>query len=119
MNKRDLDIDLVICNAATPLPWFVHNTQLGRCHTYTSIDGVLTMVAEDAHTADAIFIAAAREGWPEAISRAISAEREVDRLQKALHEINDHIRGTSNPISYIVETLHQTLPEYIEKAPEF
>jgi hypothetical protein len=31
---------------------------------------------------------------------------------KALREIDTHIRSTSDPVPYIIETLKNTLPEY-------
>ncbi|OMD16261.1 hypothetical protein [Paenibacillus odorifer] len=39
---------------------------------------------------------------------------ENDRLLEALHEIDTHIRGTSEPIPHIVATLKRVLPEYGE-----
>jgi vacuolar-type H+-ATPase subunit I/STV1 len=36
----------------------------------------------------------------------------IKELEEALREIDTHIRSTSEPIPYIVETLKKTLPEY-------
>lgn len=77
---RNLHADLALCEAATPGPWRMHNAGLDRGHTYASFDGVLGLIAEDSRIEDAEFIAQAREGWPEAIRRAIEAEAEVERL---------------------------------------
>ncbi|MEH7355084.1 hypothetical protein V7150_16120 [Neobacillus drentensis] len=36
----------------------------------------------------------------------------IKELEEALRDIDSHIRATSEPIPYIVETLKKTLPEY-------
>lgn len=41
-------------------------------------------------------------------------EAEVKRYREALEKIDTHIRSTSEPIPYIIETLKNTLPEYKE-----
>lgn len=80
---RDLRKDLETCNQATPGPWNgeentgvepVFETGCGCCTEST-------LSKEDAE-----FIAEAREGWPEAIERAIKAEAEVERLIKINQE---------------------------------
>jgi chromosome segregation ATPase len=40
------------------------------------------------------------------------AEAKASRYENALREIDTHIRSTSEPISYIIQTLKETLPEY-------
>lgn len=80
---RDLNVDLAICETATPGPWHAHNAGLGKGHTYASFDGVLGLIAEDSRIEDARFIAEAREGWPEAIRRAQAAEEALERIQNA------------------------------------
>lgn len=119
MNKRDLHADLVKCNAATPMPWIVDVNLANQIRQPNVSKRRRIMTPPDANgLGDASFIAEARQGWPEAIRRAIAAEKEVDRLQEVLREIHGHIGATYDPIPYIVETLHQMLPEYTEKPPE-
>ena len=72
---RDLMADLEICNRATRGPWDIYNIN------------------------NAEFIAAAREGWPHAIERAIKAEEdliktedEVARLKHELYAIEKNIK---------------------------
>ncbi|WP_178023068.1 hypothetical protein [uncultured Paenibacillus sp.] len=83
--KRDLAADLALCEAATPGPWFVgggpaneirqpNGSRRRRITTPPDADGIK----------DASFIAEAREGWPHAIRRAISAE---DALKTAEAEV--------------------------------
>lgn len=79
--KRDLHTDLVICEAASD--------GLDVCEGDTEIFSlyidpdkpeqgtIINCTYED----DAIFIVEAREGWPEAIRRAIAAEAEIERLK--------------------------------------
>jgi hypothetical protein len=40
--------------------------------------------------------------------------KENERFRDALREIDTHIRATPEPVSYIIETLKKTLPEYQE-----
>jgi hypothetical protein len=37
---------------------------------------------------------------------------DVQRLRRALEDIDIHIRSTGDPVPYIIETLKNTLPEY-------
>ncbi|WOZ39805.1 hypothetical protein [Paenibacillus polymyxa] len=82
---RDLNADLALCEAATPGPWRVYGGKFGETNVYhppyDSHHKVVRDVDYD-HEADAHFIAEAREGWPEAIRRAIAAEGEVATLQR-------------------------------------
>ena len=71
---RDLQADLEICNKATPGPWIQD-----RCNV--SAQGYTLFITYVSGKNDAQFIAAAREGWPYAIERAIKAEVEVERLR--------------------------------------
>lgn len=41
------------------------------------------------------FVLSAREGWPEAINRAISAEKEIERLENELKETYTDDKGTT------------------------
>ncbi|MDN9010014.1 hypothetical protein [Brevibacillus laterosporus] len=79
--ERNLHEDLEICNAATEGPW-VKDYHGGYCVEATSIPswGGGVIVASCGERADARFIAEARDGWPHAIERALSAEAEVERL---------------------------------------
>ncbi|MBU9705860.1 hypothetical protein KSP24_02835 [Paenibacillus sp. AK121] len=90
---RDLNADLAVCEAATVGPWGLHDAGLGRGYVYASIGGVLTMVAESGRIADAHLIAEAREGWPEAIRRAITAERENAELRDRLMNVFQKARN--------------------------
>lgn len=74
---RDLQADLEICNKATPGPWIQD-----RCNV--SAQGYTLFITYVSGKNDAQFIADARKGWPEAITRAINAEAEVERLRKEL-----------------------------------
>lgn len=40
------------------------------------------------------------------------AKAEVRKYENALREIDTHIRSTSEPVPYIIQTLIATLPEY-------
>ena len=40
--------------------------------------------------------------------------QESEELIEALREIDTHIRSTSEPVPYIIETLKRVLPEYKE-----
>ncbi|MNR58348.1 hypothetical protein D3C85_1793230 [compost metagenome] len=40
---------------------------------------------------------------------------QIDFYINALREIDTHIRSTSEPVAYIIETLKNTLPEYKEE----
>ena len=78
----DLQKDLLICEKATLGPWMAVDW-----FVYTDDAGI--QIADCDFGSDgnpdgdenSAFIVAAREGWPEAINRAIAAEAEVERLQ--------------------------------------
>lgn len=106
---RDLRKDLETCNQATPGPWeWQENKWWGGHSGMTGKGGVSVLYPNHSNDGDdgaawfddwendndRIFIAAAREGWPEAIERAIKAEAEVERLRMALDKI-------ANPLKYI------------------
>ncbi|UMR34010.1 hypothetical protein MJ749_15040 [Paenibacillus polymyxa] len=90
---RDLNADLALCEAATSGPWGLHDAGLGRGYVYASIGGVLMMVSESGRIADARLIATAREGWPEAIRRAIASERENAELRDQLMTVFQKARN--------------------------
>jgi conjugal transfer/entry exclusion protein len=46
------------------------------------------------------------------------AQAKAEKYENALREIDTHIRSTSEPVSYIIQTLKETLPEYTEQALE-
>ena len=100
--ERDLAKDLELCEAATKGPWRVigehfmerplrehmHLGGIGTDSIYVCAWGIegpcgdsKGIVPDDA---DLAFIAESREGWPEAIRRAMAAEAEVERLKKAV-----------------------------------
>jgi len=92
--KRDLQADLGIYGKVTPGPWEIDKIDSfngsGKSEIFYIIKSehacnkdkiVADMIL---HGADANFIIAAREGWPEAISRAIAAEAEVERLKNTM-----------------------------------
>jgi len=98
---RNLQKDLETCQRATPEPWEIHRNDVGdeyACIVPTEIydsDGFPVVsyeggLAPDCNwkaetiEANATFIAEAREGWPEAIKRAIEAEEEVATLKQEL-----------------------------------
>lgn len=110
---RDLQADKLICEKATKGPWEVIKGD-GDCQRIDPCPRGLEYCDDDCHKCedwkwysaewlqgpkfiecgdysyftveDAQFIAAAREGWPEAINRAISAEAEVAKLKTVLEE---------------------------------
>lgn len=93
---RDLEADLAICEAATPGPWkqFIcpvsdamkdHPYHHGVSSTRSTLVMAVTGPYGDTQSAqDAAFIAAAREGWPYTIRRALEAEDVIDRLRNEL-----------------------------------
>jgi len=78
--KRDLLADLEICQKTHEGPWLKDELFIVDKDNYVLCDIVTLPDVTD-------FIIAAREGWPEAISRAIAAEAEVERLRNALSAI--------------------------------
>lgn len=101
---RDLRADLEICNKATPGPWYREKTGaefngfsleclIGTTSLYTTGNNIFAQPQRGSFpAADANFIAAAREGWPEAIERAIKAEAEVVRLRAGLERFKTTIK---------------------------
>lgn len=81
--KRDLQADLALCEAATAGPWFASGEDerpivAERESVVTARGSELAYVSIACE--DEEFIAESREGWPEALCRAIAAEAEVERL---------------------------------------
>lgn len=96
VNKRDLCVDLAICDAATAGPWAVddnlsvyHEDSGGTiCDVGDPYPRGLNKPSENMR-----FIAEARTGWPHAIERALAAEAEVERLRDALIAIKSRCSG--------------------------
>ena len=86
--KRDLKKDLEICEKATPGPWTQGFNNAGQRSRNVRYDGIgcICSCSQDygpktkESIANATFIAAAREGWPEAVNRAITAESQIATL---------------------------------------
>ena len=71
VKRRDFDADLALCEAAGNLNWI---------RNLTDVD------------ADAMFIAAARDGWLAALRRIKELEAEVVRLRDAIDDANEVCR---------------------------
>lgn len=110
---RDLQADLKLCEAATRGPWYVVRVDDDVCMNafavstaeqiadFTSDFGdedkvvaitllqspLFAAVRDERWFENAVFIAAAREGWPEAIKRAMEAEARVAELEARLREV--------------------------------
>ena len=100
--KRDLSADLALCEAATSGPWFTQENA-DTWQLFGGLHGNLQLVKAPKHGTnyaeywpdeeDAKFIAESREGWPEAIRRAIAAEAEVEQLRDILGFIYQKARN--------------------------
>ena len=84
---RDLEVDLAICEAATPGPWMDHKEH----DLWREVRANHSMIADCLTDSDARFIAEAREGWPYAIRRALGAEAEVDRLRDEIRMLQEQL----------------------------
>ena len=98
---RALEKDLKICNRATEGPWEAVETMLSTIKdrvVNSELEGICDMVGYTGvdTNADAEFIATAREGWPEAIKRALIAEAEVELLRKQLLIAAKEITSTAD-----------------------
>lgn len=102
--KRDHKRDLEIVEKATRGPWidyarygdssiYGHEIRLG------DEDGPI--LAEDVSANNAQFIVEAREGWPEAIRRAMAAEAEVERLRTEIQRHIDLLESSAKVIAGI------------------
>lgn len=87
---RDLKRDLEIISEATPGPWKVERYQDDSVNLFSK-EHQLIYGGYDSLTfiydADMEFIVEAREGWAEAVERAIKAESEAERLKARLQEL--------------------------------
>lgn len=104
---RDLSADLAACNAATGGPWEVSRSSPADWSVY-HVEVEINIAARrivgpnrdlvGLPERDARFIAAAREGWPAALRRALAAEallREVAAWLPASHaadRIQDYLK---------------------------
>lgn len=92
--KRDLHADLALCEAATKGPWTHSRFAAGyvmtdddKCTTVASVveyneDGSIhKKFAGDECLANRSFISESREGWVEALRRAIAAEEKWSQLR--------------------------------------
>jgi len=111
---RDLKADLALCEKATPGPWevqryfyeepgyeeFIKSAAVVAYEEFIESAAVVADVYTDVYTitrnnwsnpveADLEFIAQARTGWPEAIQRALEAEKERDELRAVLKEMTE------------------------------
>ncbi|MCG7406757.1 hypothetical protein MH117_04945 [Paenibacillus sp. ACRRX] len=90
MNKRNLVEDLVICDAATPGPWIWWGYGESIGDGIRSINQKILMADDNklviVNKENINLMVEARQGWPEAIKRAISAEEEVERLKGQLQD---------------------------------
>lgn len=108
---RDLKKDLETCNSATAGPWkwiTKGNTVQSRAITTdTGECGVQEKICASISpkTFNAQFVAAAREGWPEAIERAIAAEEEFKNEKKYCIEMSTEYLKIINKNN---EKLHET-----------
>ena len=97
---RDLEADLAICEAATPGPWRINDdSRYSNCLVWGSRGSGRGAIAEvrdyNLSWRDNVrFIAAAREGWPYAIRRALEAESEIDRLRNELNILQQQLYGS-------------------------
>lgn len=92
MMPRDLEKDLELCNEATKGPWYVGAKENGPNRLIANVSyfgfGKIYTRGQDANPgADIMFIAAAREGWPEAIERAMRAEKALELACEYIAEI--------------------------------
>jgi len=117
---RDLKADLGICDKATPGPWGIEYRGSGkppfyylwRCDKDGILGGLMNMLANIYYDGDAQFIAAAREGWPEAIERALRAEAQVAKIQGIVDNIKENLECSKYPCSFNSSLIctHKTCP---------
>ncbi|MBA4543829.1 hypothetical protein H1164_13120 [Thermoactinomyces daqus] len=117
--KRDLKKDLKIITKATPGPWQARSWSIPTDDQFhvqqrdeekpkeiaTAWQGgrypdAPEISAEEARN-NAIFIAESREGWPEAIRRAMVAEEEVERLRAEIQRHIDLMESSAEVIAGI------------------
>ncbi len=99
---RDLKKDLELCNKATKGPWYTGGIDgvPNRLIATTSFYGggkIYTRGQEANPGADAEFIAAARDGWPEAIKRSIEAEAKILELENRIDVLSTVVNMYCSP----------------------
>lgn len=123
INTRDLHADLAICDASTEAPWHTSSLTEGyiiagdeKCTTIATVieyndDGTeyLRLGHHDCQD-NRIFIAESRQGWPEAIRRAIAAEASLDKLVRA-YIVQDNSR-------YGIDDFWDVVDSIVNKAAE-
>lgn len=113
-NKRDLAADLAICEAAASA-FTLHQ---GVYAIPTGGTTVETEICRDDYepltVSDTEFILEAREGWPEAIRRAIAAEAEVEKLRRE----NVRLQAQIDYVKYTCGELAETYRIYAEEGAD-
>ena len=104
---RDFKKDLDICQKATSGPWSLKIK--GNSVQSYAIEGICSGMKM--HGKDAEFISAAREGWSEAINRAIAAEAETEKLKVA----RDCFKDTCNDYDVLVNKVRIERNKLIEQ----
>lgn len=99
-SMRDLEKDLEICQTATPGPWVAWkyvpgNWTVSHTDPPNSVD-ICLMYHNDNAKNNADFIAEAREGWPEAIQRAMAAEARVEELEEEIEALKWQLKEQDN-----------------------
>ncbi|MFK4304293.1 hypothetical protein ABH892_004433 [Paenibacillus sp. RC254] len=91
---RDLDADLTLCEATTEGPLYaVPHEWPGNDKLRFWVDNLTDGIGCFVRRKDAVFHAEAREGWPEAIRRAIAAEKENTELRDRLMSVFQKARN--------------------------
>lgn len=90
---RDLEADMLLCDAATPGPWTCEHPYNKKRwpspnpSVVKAQDGVSTAHCYGDNFADGDFIAAARTGWPETIRELRKARARIKQLQRTCREM--------------------------------
>lgn len=85
---RDLQADLELCSKATKGSWAVNSHPAGWIDIINPLEDTNKRIATVVEMGDAVFVAAARTGWPEAIERAIKAEEELAKAFEMMMVMN-------------------------------
>jgi hypothetical protein len=85
---RDLRLDLHICNNATPGTLYPVIDDNKEFAVIGNKNAGFALCSGPNKAANAVFIAEARTGWPEAIHRALAAEKEASGLRRELQQAN-------------------------------
>ncbi|UNL92821.1 hypothetical protein CPY53_04275 [Paenibacillus polymyxa] len=91
---RDLNADLALCETATEGPLYaVPHEWPGNDKLRFWVDNLADGIGCFVRREDAVFHVEAREGWPEAIRRAIASERENAELRDQLMTVFQKARN--------------------------